>query len=560
MPSEYALLDQFYAYSNGVEASEQGRLKEECERDLLSFVRCFWHITDPEEPLVEGWPLNAICDHLMAVTDGEITRLLMNVPPGFTKSLLTDVFWPAWEWGPQNLPHLRYLAASYTGSLTSRDNGKFRAIICSPLYRALWGDRFLLTNFQVTKVANNKTGWKLATSVGGVGTGERGNRVIVDDANNPWEVESETVRDSTNRWVREVMPDRLNNLKRDAIVCIQQRTHAEDCSGTLLEHGGDKWCHLMIPMEYDPLRHKATAIGWEDPRGLDIHGHRLSHINPTLLKRDDGTIQPGSPLDLSAGALAFPARFAKEEVEEQKSVKGPYGYAGQYQQQPVPRGGAIILTDWWGLWEPEAFPDFEYVVASLDTAIKEAEENDYNALTVWGAWRDEDGRPKLMLVNAWRARLSLVLLVNRVVETCRKHKADVLLIEDKTRGHDVRAEVMRLMRRREVGVHLIDPKGDKVSRAHAVVPVFAGEVVKDKWGRDQWQGGLVWAPDKDWAESVIQECAQFPRGKHDDYVDSVTQALIWMRRSGIAVRREEHDEDEIAARKYRKPRKPLYDV
>ena len=161
--------------------------KEDCEGDLLSFVRAFWHILEPETPLVEGWTLAALCDILMAVTDGHLTRLIINVPPGFMKSLMLNVFWPAWEWGPQDMAHLRYLSASYSASLTERDNGKLARLITDETYQRLWGDRVKLTKDGVGKLETAKTGWKLATSVGGTTTGERGDRVLIDDANNPAE-------------------------------------------------------------------------------------------------------------------------------------------------------------------------------------------------------------------------------------------------------------------------------------------------------------------------------------------------------------------------------------
>src|SRR6202142_2095026 len=96
---------------------------------LIEFVRYFWHVLEPEAPLIEGWPLEAICAHLEAVTLGSIQKLLVNVPPGFTKSMMTDVFWPAWEWGPMNMPTMRYVAFSYSASLTERDNDRFALLV-----------------------------------------------------------------------------------------------------------------------------------------------------------------------------------------------------------------------------------------------------------------------------------------------------------------------------------------------------------------------------------------------------------------------------------------------
>lgn len=145
---------------------------------LFEFVRYFWHVLEPKTPFVDGWAIRAICEHLEAVTFGYVNRLLVNVPPGFSKSLLTNVFWPAWEMGPMNLPHLRTIAFSYASHLTERDNGKFLELLRSTEYQALYGSRFTLTQQGVEKVANDKTGWRYASSVGGVGTGERADRVV----------------------------------------------------------------------------------------------------------------------------------------------------------------------------------------------------------------------------------------------------------------------------------------------------------------------------------------------------------------------------------------------
>lgn len=261
--------------ADAIRASQTGR------GGLLRFVRYFWPVLEPQTPFVDGWPLEAVCAHLEAVTFGEITRLLMNVPPGFMKSLLTDVFWPAWEAGPMNMPHLRYVAFSYSASLTERDNRRFLALVVSPEYQLLWGDRFALRKQGETLVSNDKTGWKLASSVGGVGTGERGDRVIVDDAHNVKEAESDTVRSDTVRWFQEAAENRLNDLKKSAIIVIMQRVHELDVAGAILKEGG--YVHLCIPMEYEPSRACKTSIGWTDPR------------------REDGE-------------LAWAARFASKEI------------------------------------------------------------------------------------------------------------------------------------------------------------------------------------------------------------------------------------------------------
>src|SRR6266852_6908402 len=367
------------------------KTKERCEGSLMDFCEYVWPVVEPAIPFIKGWAIEAIAEHLQAVSDGHIKRLLMNVPPGFTKSLMTDVFWPAWEWGPRNQPWLRYICASYSNHLTERDNMRCRNIVTSDRYQNMWGNRFKISNEQFTKIkfANNQTGWKLATSVGGIGVGERGDRFIIDDPNNTMDMESEQVRATTNMWFTEVVPDRLNSLKDSVIVIIQQRLHEDDVSGIALSREMG-FTHLMIPVKHDPQRHCVTNLGgkiWEDPRTEDEE-------------------------------LAWVERFPEEVCDNLERDTGPYAWAGQYLQSPAPRGGAILKDEFWQLWEANIFPPFEFVVASLDTAFTEKEENDPSAMTIWGLFRDESGNPKIMLMYAWEERLQFNELVDLVTDTC----------------------------------------------------------------------------------------------------------------------------------------------
>ena len=508
--------------------------RADAEEDLLDFVRLLWPAIEPGRNFVEGWVLGAMCEHLTAVSEGEINRLLINVPPGFMKSLLVDVFWPAWEWGPRAMPATRYLAFSYSEELTKRDNGRFRNLILSPLYRELWGHVFGPgSQLGRRKVENDRTGWKLASSIGGVGTGERADRVLIDDPNNVRTAESKAVLESTNRWLTEVMPDRLSDQGKSAIILIQQRTNERDCSGTLLALEAD-YVHLSVAMEHDPRRHYVNAWGWQDPRERE-------------------------------GELAWEARFPREEVAKLKRIKGAYAYAGQYQQSPAPRGGGILKRADWQLWPPEGerfgpdgkpekpleYPPFDYIVASLDTALTESEENDWSALTVWGSWRDANEVPKLMLMEAWQARLAFYPLVQKIIKTCRKRQIDRLLIEARANGISVAQEMARLCGAEEFGVQLVDPRkagGDKVARAYAVQHLF--------------ENGLVYAPERAWSELVIGECEVFPKGAHDDLVDTVTQALWFLRKSGMALLAEERGEERRRreAPPGERRSEPIYDV
>lgn len=562
----------------------------DCEEGLLPFVRHMWPIIEPATPFVDGWPIEAVCEHLEAVTAGEITRLLINVPPGSMKSLLVNVFWPAWEWGPKNRPHERYLSFSYSAHLTQRDNRRFRDIVRHPRYQDLFGDRFTLTKEGEQLVINDRHGFKVATSVGGVSTGERGTRVILDDPHNVREIESDKVRQDTVDWFATSMSNRLNDMQKSAIVVVMQRLHEEDVSGYILskELGYE---HLCIPAEFEPSRayspegkKYATSIGWTDPR-------------------------------TDEGQLFWEDRFPEDVLKTQRINMGPFGYAGQYQQSPTPKGGGILKASDWRLWEEEQYPPFEYVVASLDPAYTEKEENDYSAMTVWGIFSETSGRviagspvpeniqrnagiPRVMLIYAWQRRLELhgslterwhdediedyivrlagVLrkrgedvpkrsaydgpaeyaarlskaswgLVEQVADTCKRFAVDRLLIENKASGHSVAQEINRLYAHEAWGVQLVDPRGqDKVARAWSVQHLFAE--------------GLVSAPEKNWSQMVIDQCASFPKGKYKDLVDSTTQALRHLRDGGLLRLSGERTAQMMDDTEYRRPNKPLYHV
>ena len=506
----------------------QRRIDRKRHKSLLAFVKDFWPVLEPQTRFVDGWPLQALCRHLEAVTKGEITRILINVPPGFMKSLVTDVFWPAWEWGPMGMAHLRYVAFSYSSSLTERDNRRFGALVTSERYQELYGNTVQIRKLGDKIVSNAGTGWKLASSVSGVGTGERGDRIILDDPHNVKEAESELVRTETVRWFRESMSNRLNDIENGAIVIIMQRVHEDDVSGVILAAGMD-YVHLMIPMEYDPERQVdddgqaiETTIGWYDPR-FDMGDH----------------------LDDIAGLLAWPERFSEKAWAGLKLDVGPYAVAGQYQQAPAPRGGGLFKREWWQLWDsPDGkFPVFDYLIASLDSAFTEKQENDPSALTIWGVWNNPEGKRRLMLVHAWRKHLQFSGvridmepgetkqnyvhrtqkswgLIEWVKHTCERFRVDRLLIEAKASGISAAQELTNRYGDLDFAVQPCAVKGDKMARALAVQATFAQL--------------LVYAPAREWAEMVIDEMAVFPKGKYDDLCASTSQALTYLRLVGMA--------------------------
>lgn len=551
-------------------------MKEDAERDLLSYTRMIWPILEPEMPLVEGWLLDFMCDVLMAITFGELVRVCFNLPPGSTKSTMLNVIWPSWEWGPQNHPSYRYLSISYSTDVPIRDNLRFASIIKHPVYQSCWGDRVRLVRDGAEWVGNDRTGWKSVSSTGGGVTGFRGDRLLLDDLNNPKSVESEVVRDSTNKFVREIMPDRLNDLTKSAIINLQQRTHQKDATGTLLEHG-QNYTFVCVPMRFDPLRIWPVVLKrgedgeptdvWVDPRSLDDDGNQLEGL--TKNERGEPMVRPGSPMARAEGESCMPERFAEETLYALEKEKGPYAWDSQYQQYPGIRGGAIIRRDWWKLWTGE-YPALGTVVVSVDTAVELGQANDYNACTAWGAFEGLSGEPLFLLLAAWRARLPLAQLVSKIADTCRERRADYLLIEHKTRGRDVHDEIIRLYSAATWQTVLVKPDQDKVSRLKAVSHLFSGDYRrladggKDLEGKptfiDNWAGGVIYAPDRDWAETVITEVADFPYSEHDDFVDTVSQALAWCRANGVVLRKVEYEEAETARNQYRKPSSVPYSI
>jgi predicted phage terminase large subunit-like protein len=498
--------------------------KADAEYSLAEFIKQAWAVIEPGQPYTHNWHIDFIAAHLEAITDGvkleedqAYNRLLINVPPGTMKSLMTNVFWPAWEWGPRNKPHMRYVCAAHSQELAIRDGLKMRRLIVSDWYQQRWGDRVKLAGDQNQKIKfeNTATGFRQAVAAGGI-TGNRGDRVIIDDPHSVEGANSDQMRQTTLQWFLEAVPTRLNNPDTSAIVVIMQRLHEEDVSGVIIEKdmGYD---HIMLPMRYDPSRALPTKLGYEDPREVE-------------------------------GELLFEERFPERVVDQLEKDMGPYATAGQLQQSPEPRGGGIIKRDWWRLWERPTYPPFDYILASIDTAYTTKTENDPSAMTVWGVWSGGDQlaqitrsvsrvheaeqvmqrvytqeHPKAMLMHAWAERLELHDLVQRVRETMLQWQVDKLLIEGKASGLSVAQEIRRLYGYDEFTVQLVDPKTlDKMARLYSIQHLFAE--------------GLIHAPDKQWAEAVISQCAQFPRGKHDDLVDSTSMAIRHLRETGLLVR------------------------
>jgi predicted phage terminase large subunit-like protein len=493
------------------------------EESLYEFLKAAWAYIDPS-PWTDGWHIDAIAEHLQAVVDGQIKRLIINVPPRHGKSILTSVAFPAWTWTQSERtatsgPGVPFLYASYNDKLSLRDSVKCRRLIESSWYQERWGARFSLTSDQNTKsrFTNDQGGERLITSIGAGVTGEGGNIIVIDDPNAANEVSSEATTEATLDWWDTVMPTRLNDMRTGAYVIIQQRLGETDLTGHILEKNVGEWTHLCLPARFEKNRAFVTSIGWRDPR-------------------------------VEEGDLLWPERFDDEKLKLLERTMGPYIAAGQLQQRPEPAGGGVIKREWWKLWEKDVFPRMDFVLGCLDTAYTTKTINDYSAMITWGIFSgegkaqatmlvDQDGRPvymdrehqegapAAMMMHAWRDRLELHNLVKKVAETAIKYKVDILLIENKAAGISVAQEIRRLYADEKFSVQLFDPKSqDKLARLYSVQHLFAE--------------GLIYSPDRTWADLVMDEVGRFggKNVKHDDLVDCVSMGLRKLREMGLLVR------------------------
>jgi len=341
------------------------------EADLRTYMESAWHIVEPATRFRPNWHIDAIADHLQAVSEGHIRRLIINIPPRHMKSLQTAVLWPTWDWGPANHPHRRWLFASYAMSLSIRDSLKCRRLIQSPWYQARWGSRFKLTNDQNAKIRfdTDKTGYRLATSVDGALTGEGGDIIVVDDPHNATEGESETIRQSTLDWWDAAMSTRLNDPKTGAYVIVMQRLHEADLCGHILSREHD-WEHLCLPARYEsehptPIR---SSMSYLDERKVD-------------------------------GALLWPDRVGETELSELETRLGPYRAAGQLQQRPAPAEGGLFQRAYFRYFENKG----DYYLCqetgrrvhrrncwrfmTIDTAMTTNKMSDYNVRMVFDVER-----------------------------------------------------------------------------------------------------------------------------------------------------------------------------
>ncbi len=539
------------------------RFHAECmagPRGLRLYTEDIWPLIEPATPFKPNWHLDAMSDHLEAVTRGQILVLLITIPPRHMKSLTVAVAWPTWEWGPAaaagftpegrpyprpgvkevaspadlhpsaRLASYKWLFASYAQSLSVRDSNKRRQVLNSPYYKARWshvftiGEEAYLADGAV-KYENSRRGYHMATSVGGSNTGEGGDRIVIDDPIKVDDANSDVKRDGANDWHDGTMTTRRNDPETSAMVCIMQRTHERDLVGHLLEKYAEKvnvdpreCIHLSIPTEYEGT--KRFFLG-EDPREVP-------------------------------GDLMWPTRFNRRAIEKTKTELGELQFSAQHQQHPSPASGAFFKAQWLRFYAPydsslvgtldndhpavRAFkkPDacgshkvialpsrFRRTWQSLDAAFKDFDTSDHVCGQVWGSVD-----ALRFLLDNFRERLSFTGTIARLIEQRNLFPAcRATLIEDKANGPAIVDSLHRKLR----GVRGVPAVESKVARAAATHP--------------DWSAGQVYLPHpalEPWVAKFVKELLAFPFSADDDQVDAMAHALINEHEA------EEFDEDRFA--------------
>jgi len=426
--------------------------------------------------------MDAICEHLEAVQRGDINRLLVNVPPGSSKSTLIGVMYPAWLWGPCGDPGHRYIGAAYEQGLAVRDSRIMRELVTSPWYQSLWPTAIKGDQNEKLYFENERRGFRQACAVKSM-TGRRGHTIAWDDPLSPEKAHSQAGRDEAIRVLSETVPTRLNDPATSAIIVVMQRLHEADPSGFILSQSLG-YEHLCIPMEYEPAFTKSTSIGWSDPRK-------------------------------TAGELMFPDRFPASVVARDKRAMGSYAWAGQMQQRPSPAGGGIFKAEWWGFLD--TIPEIKYRVIYADTAQKAKEASDYSVLQCWGY----TANGKAVLLDMARGKWEAPELLERSRAFWKKHKATkgqgvlrAMKVEDKVSG----TGLIQTLNREGVPVVGIQRGVDKITRAHdAVGSIEAGHVILMR--------GVPGLSD------FMSEAEAFPNGAHDDTLDPMMDAVSELSKS-----------------------------
>jgi len=437
------------------------------------------------EGFIEGRHHRIIAEKLERIAKGELKRLIVNMPPRHSKSEFASYLMPAWFLGRN--PKLKIIQATHNTELAVRFGRKVRDLMATDDYRTIFPDTHLKSDDKAAGRWGTAAGGEyFAAGVGAAVTGRGADLFIIDDPHSEQDALSETAFDHAYEWYTSGPRQRLQ--PGGAIILVMTRWSTKDLTGRLLKAQGE-----------------------------DIMSDQWEVVEfPAIMPSDE-------PL--------WPEFWNKDDLLKVKAALPVGKWNAQWQQQPTASEGAIVKKEWWNTWEEDDIPPIKYVMQSYDTAFSKKETADYSAITTWGVFEPQEGGPDhLILLDAQRGRWNFPELKEVALEEHDYWEPDMVIIEAKASGTPLTDE----LRRTGIPVMNYTPsKGrDKVTRMHTVAPLF--------------EAGMVWAPDKKFADEVIEECAAFPNGDHDDFVDSMTMALIRFRQGGfISLAGEETDEEYV---------------
>jgi predicted phage terminase large subunit-like protein len=437
-----------------------------CRKDFVSFGRKCFHVLAPSAIFQMNWHICAIAHYLEQVRLGKIKRLIITVPPRSLKSIMCSVAFPAFVLGHD--PTKRLIVVSYGADLAIKHGNDFRAVVNSVEYRAIFpGMRISAMKNTQTEVVTTQNGFRLANSVDGALTGRGGDIIIIDDPIAALAALSQKSREHVRDWYFNTLLSRLDDKQNGAIVLVMQRLHEDDLAGVLLR-GSDEWTVLSLP-----------AIAEQDEQ-IPI-GNGQFHF------RHDGDV-------------LHPERESRDVLESLRKLSAET-FAAQYQQQPVDPGGGTIKRPW--VRRYDQLPKSGLIIQSWDVASKQGEENDYSVCTTWLVHEI-----KYYLIDVLRSRFDFPTLRRKVSEQAKLYKASHILIEDAGVG----TALIQELKSAQFPVIPVKPEYDKKIR----MAIQSGK----------FENGQVFFPkEAPWLADLEAELFAFPSGRHDDQVDSISQAL-----------------------------------
>ncbi len=443
---------------------------------LMDFAEEFWPIIEPGRVFQRHWALEFIAEYLELVTEGQAQRVIFNLPPRSGKSNLVSVIWPAWDWTKD--PTRRGIFASYAQGLGVKHSIHRRAIIQSDTYCESWGGFVSMTSDQNMKseYENTRLGRHDITSPGGTVTGKGGDYIVLDDLINPDEADSAAARNQAFNFIDRTLLTRLDDKKRGAIVCIEQRLGVKDVTAHLKEKTGSPFEVFTFPAIAE------RKMIYTFPKSKRV-----------VIRKE--------------GDILWPERESAENIEAQKLDMGTSRWRAQYQQDPRAVEGSILKREWWQEYR-ELPKSFKRIVWSWDTAHKKGQTSDYSVGILVG--ETEKG---FFVIDIIRRKMEFPELKRTVKDCYSKSSASIVLVEDKASGQDL---IPELKRNTTIPIKPVKVDKDKVARVNYVAPGV--------------ESGNWFLPEMaKWKTDFIDECADFPNGDHDDQVDAFSQAAKYLK-------------------------------